>query len=302
MNVEESKLILRRIKNQLAEVDILADQSAISVKNSSEVRNALSNLIKIGLYTEVADSLLKSRLLRNRKVSTTTPIDSNNESSSKLRDDVLSLKVNVDILLEALDSIFVPNVPSEDIIRIKLPQVTNFADLEKASSDFKKAIEIPVLHPKLEGKLEILSAEPGSIWLIVSLGSIAALKLVAGTIWAAAVIKKKKHEAKIFEEHAKTLNLKNEMLATLVQAQKEAINTETKKEASALSSEFSLEEDPEYLEKLKLSMNILGEFLERGAKFYPGLSSSEEVSNLFPKYDELDKIESRIKLLKENGK
>lgn len=92
---------------------------------------------------------------------------------------------------------------STDVLLIRIPEIDSFDNLEKYAKDFKKAIEIPIIDSGTKGKVAILGADEGSIILYVSLGTVVAVTLIGKICWAAAVYKKKKAEAKIFEQHAK---------------------------------------------------------------------------------------------------
>ncbi|MBS4063365.1 MAG: hypothetical protein KGZ74_02345 [Chitinophagaceae bacterium] len=105
-------------------------------------------------------------------------------------------------------SILLPFFSREDLLLINIPELKSFDELSKFSVDLKKGIELPVIEKEIQGQVEIVSAGNGSIVLYVTLGTILAVKLIAGVCWAAAVIRKKNVEANIFEQHAKTLKLK----------------------------------------------------------------------------------------------
>ena len=136
--------------------------------------------------------------------------------NSIITNNIAKLKIGIEYLLRYDNQIENP----ENGLFIKLPEIQNFEDLTKVSNELKKAIEIPIIDQNDGGYIKIETAESGSIWLIISIGSLSAVNLIGAICWSAAVIRKKKAEAKIFEEHAKTLGLKNESLQTVIDAQK----------------------------------------------------------------------------------
>ena len=186
-----------------------------------------------------------------------------------------------------------------EVILILLTIVSRSGDsLSKISNELKKAIELPINDSGIEnGKTEIISAERGSIWLNISLGTVAAVKLVASITWAATYIRKKKAEAKIFEEHAKTLELKNEALSSIVDAQKEQLSNILQAEAIAIISEQYNHNDPETLKRLELSINTTANLIDRGVKILP-TTENESIKELFPDYKNLNLIQSAIKQIK----
>ncbi|WPO78638.1 hypothetical protein [Flavobacterium sp. KACC 22761] len=181
---------------------------------------------------------------------------------------------------------------------IKLPEVINFEDLSKVANDLKKSIEIPINDQQDGGYVQIQSAESGSIWLLISVGTISAVNLIGGICWAAAVLRKKKAEAKIFEEHARTLELKNDGLAQIIEAQKQQYKNILQAEAEEIANKNFNNNSPEVIERLKLSLTTTADLIDRGTKILP--SSDKELSQSFPNYSNLDLIESAIKKIANN--
>lgn len=210
---------------------------------------------------------------------------------------VKNLRIGIGFFIDQFE--FKNNSYKENELSIRLPELKTFSDLGKIANDFKKSIEIPLADSKVGGEVLIRTSEPGSIWLIVGVGTIGAVKLIGGIAWAAAVIKKKKSEAKIFEEHAKTLQLKNEELEILINAHRKQDERVLNSEAEAIAEKHYSHNDPETLERLKLSINSISELIDRGAKILPS-SSTNDSKNIFPDYDKLNLIESTINKLKGN--
>jgi len=182
---------------------------------------------------------------------------------------------------------------AESII-IRIPEIKSFDNLQKYANDFKKAIEIPITDKSIDGKVSILGADEGSIIFYISVGTIAAVKLIAGICWSAGVIRKKKAEAKIFEEHAKTLELKNDALSTFVEAQKIQLKNILDSEANAIANKAYSHNEPETIERLKLSISTVAELIDKGVQILP-ISKDAEIQKSFPNYKNLNLIESSIK-------
>jgi gamma-glutamyl phosphate reductase len=108
-------------------------------------------------------------------------------------------------------------------------------------------------------------------------------------------------EAKVFEQHAKTLELKNDALDTLVEAQKKQISNILANEAEAIANNHFDHKEPETIERLKLSISTISDLIEKGAKIIPS-SSDSDTTKLFPDYNSLSLIESSIKQLMSNDK
>lgn len=216
----------------------------------------------------------------------------NSTQSTEVENAIKSLRVKLETFKEIAETSKLFN--GSDTILIRIPEINSFDNLQKYASDFKKAIEIPVLDESIGGNVTILSADEGSIIFYISLGAVAAVKLVAGICWAAAVIKKKKAEANIFEQHAKTLELKNDALSSIIDAQKVQLKNILEAEATSIANNEYNHAEPETIERLKLSISTVAELIDKGVQILP-VSKEEDIQKSFPDYKNLNLIESTIK-------
>jgi len=291
MNIKEA---LDKIERNLSKLKFTSEFVSLqtsdlkyTAKNLVKLKEAINELSDIDFVKPQINALKSSALLKNHKDEDafTSP---ENEKITRIVDE---LRIGLTFLLSYYNSVV---TGGENVIEIKLPETKSFDELSKVSNDLKKAIEFPILDSNTDGNVEILTAENGSIWIIISVGTLAAVKLVASICWAAAVIRKKMAEAKIFEAHARTLDLKNEALSALVDAQNNQLQNIIQAEAEAIASKHYNNSDPETISRLKLSLETTADLIDRGSKILPN-SKVEEINKAFPDYNKLELIESSIK-------
>lgn len=292
MNVKE---ILSKINNSIKYIDFNASYNSgntekpYTAKNLTQLKDVVNELSDVDFIKDQIQALKATKLFENYK-------DEDIFTSSdhlKIQSIVNELKIGLKFLINYYYS---TNNYTDEVIHIKFPEIENFDDLSKTSNELKRAIEIPINESNTSGNVAILTAEKGSIWLIVSLGVASAVNLVAAICWSAAVIRRKNAEAKIFEAHAKTLELKNDALDILVKAQKEQISNILTAESEAILSKYYDHNDPETLARLKLSVTTVADLIDRGAKILPN-SEKDDIKKLFPDYNNLNLISSTIKQL-----
>jgi hypothetical protein len=189
MNLIEIKDI---IKNNIIGIDYQSryisttsnGPSQYEARNLNQLRRSLLNVSSIPYISREINSLKESWLFK----STNDVVQVESSEDTKVTGLVTRIKIGLEFLLRMLDE----NNYNEksEIIYTKLPEIKTFEDLSRFSNDLKKSIEIPVLESE-KGEVDIITAESGSIWLVVSLGTVSAVNLVAGICWAAAVIRKK---------------------------------------------------------------------------------------------------------------
>jgi hypothetical protein len=292
MNLLEVKDILRNNLTGIEYKSRYLANNKYEASNLKTLRDSLNNVSSIDYIQPELESLKSTWLFDS--YSDTIQIESPDDT--KVSSLVSRIKIGLQFLLRVLENNNHSN--KDDVVYIKLPEIKSFEELSRVSNDLKKGIEIPLREAE-KGDVDILTAESGSIWLVVSVATASAVNLIAAICVAAAVIRKKHAEAKMFEQHAKTLELKNDALETFVSAQKLQINNILTNEAEAIANKHYDHKENETIERLKLSINTIADLIERGAKILPSSSNSETVK-MFPDYNNLGLIESSIRQLTEN--
>lgn len=268
-------------------------ENPYEVGDLNKLRNSILEFEKIPFLNNSIEKLKNGFLFTN----TGNKLSLSALEHTELDSFVNTLRIGLEFFIKQFESNY--DQEDETSLAIKLPPLESFSDLSKVATDFKKAIEIPLLDSKIESDLNIKTAEPGSIWLMVGVGTTIAVNLIGGIAWAAAVIKRKNAEGNIFVEHARTLELKNAQIELYVNAQKKQLENILQNEAEAIASKHYSANDPEAIERLKLSISTVADLIEKGAKILP-TSKSDDIKQLFPEYDKLSLIESAIKKISEN--
>ena len=208
------------------------------------------------------------------------------------------------VILKGLRELAAQIVPvqNSETISIKLPEERDFTEVIKDLSAINSAISQNVLNEKISGVVVVKSWQPGSLWIDLYLGSPAAVGLVGGIAWSAAVVRKKWHEGTIMENIAGSMDIKNQMLEILRDGVKEHVKLVVESEAkNLLAHNFAEDDNREQIERLKLGIKTFADLIERGAEVHPALTAPENVKNLFPDFAKLDLIESKTKLLQEGN-
>ena len=253
------------------------------------------NIIKmVDIYDDEINLLLESDLYAttNDNLSTEdTRAISIYNTAKYLVDSASSLKVVFKKLLPQ---------SNEQSISIKLPEPSDLEALNKTMATVQKSVSQIISNDKIKGTTNINHWEFGSFWIELILGTQAAVSLIASSVWAAAVISKKFKENKLFELHARSMELKNDSLEDILNAQKELTNKLLENEAqSVLDEHFDDNNDNEQLERLKLTIKTFATLIQNGAEIHPSIMAPEKVQNLFPNYKNIDMLTTRIKQIED---
>ncbi|WP_346239379.1 hypothetical protein ABDK00_006675 [Niabella insulamsoli] len=264
-----------------------SDDKPFLAKDVKSLRRALKNLSVIPIIKPELDALQSTPLFKDPQ----NKLYLSHLENEKIHDIILQIRSGLNYLLRSVESYGNP----DSLITVKLPEAKTFEDMSRVCNELKKAIDVPINDLSDGSQVNILTAESGSVWLIVGLGLPTAAILIAKLYYASAVVRKKNAECKMFEAHARSLELKNDALESLVAAQKAHTSSILQSEAEAIANGVHSDTDPQIVERLKMSISSFSDLMDKGLQLLPTPGSSDEIRQLFPENTSLNLIESSIK-------
>lgn len=289
---------LKEIENYLQQVDFKKVRLNIgelgygerTLSNINAFKKFLNIMKKVDIYDDEINLLLESDLY-------TTTSDNLSTEDTKAIKIYNTAKYLVDSAT-SLNIVFKKLLPqsNEQSISIKLPKPSDFEALNKTMATVQKSISQIISNETIKGTTNINYWEFGSFWIELILGTQAAVGLIASSVWSAAVISKKFKENKLFEQQARSMEIKNESLEDILNTQKELTNQLLENEAqNVLDKHFNNNNDNEQLERLKLTIKTFATLIQNGAEIHPSIMAPEKVQNLFPNYKNIDMLTTQIK-------
>ena len=225
----------------------------------------------------------------------------NPEAVTETRNCVTKLVTAIESLRGFFNDMKLP-APADNQVFVRLSHVENLTELSRQIEILEKALSQTILDSKLGGKLEVASVDNGSVWLLLIVGTPAAVTFIGGLAWAAAVVFKKAQEGLLVQQHVGSLKIKNEALDQIREAQGKLLNEMVEAEARHLDKEtYGEDESPERLKRIQFAIESLQTLIEKGAEIHPALNAPEQVSNLFPNFKNLGLVESKIKQIPERS-
>jgi hypothetical protein len=187
-------------------------------------------------------------------------------------------------------------------ISVRLSHVDSLTELSMQIEILEKALSQTILDAKLGGKLEVAAVDNGSVWLLLIVGTPAAVTFIGGLAWAAVVVYKKAQEGLLVQQHVESLKIKNDALGQIREAQGKLLNEMVEAEARHLEMEtFGEDANPDRLKRIEFAIESLQKLIEKGAEIHPALNAPEDVKNLFPNFKKLGLVESKIKQISEKS-
>jgi hypothetical protein len=298
-------MTLREIRVALDKIDLstpLLTSEPSPIANSLRIRNLnvfrtrFLSLDSIPFFSK-EKQLVKSSFLFQ---SVSDLLDHNASQVQEMSRILESVRLGAEALKGALASIL--PAPDETTIIVKLPEAKDLEEIIGFLSTLQRALAANVINSKINGQVAVKSWQPGSLWLDIYLGSAAAITLVGGMVWSAAVIRKKQTEVKVLEKIVDSMEIKNQMLDGIRKGVEDHIQMVVESEAVNLAAHnFDKSDNREQIERLKMGIKDLAGLIEKGAEIHPALTAPEDVKNLFPDFTKLELIESKQKLIPENN-
>jgi hypothetical protein len=299
-------MTLREIRMALDKMDLSTPMFVIgpvpqngalgSVGNLNVFRTRMASFDSVPFFVKEKQTIKNSFLFQ-------TISDQLNHDRNQLQDMLRiaeSIRLGAEALKGALTSIL--PAPDETTVVVKLPDAKDLEEVIGYLSTLQRSFAANVINSKINGQVSVKSWQPGSLWLDVYLGSAAAVTLVGGMVWSAAVIRKKQTEVKVLEKIVDSMEIKNQMLDGIRKGVEDHIQMVVESEAVNLAAHnFDKSDNREQIERLKMGIKDLAGLIEKGAEVHPALTAPEDVKNLFPDFTKLELIESKQKLIPENN-
>jgi len=243
------------------------------VQNFNIVISAVKALAQIEFIKPYTTEFLENEVVaQNERALLISIADS---SFNQILRNLKELKIAANMLLDFVEK---RKPLLNNSLLIKLPPLKTFEDLSKVANEFKLSIDIP-LH-EIKEDLIIEKAEEGSIWLTI-VTTVAGLRLLSGLVSAGLRIAKANAEMKWHDEQSRTIGLKNDIIESIIEAQKEFIKKNIGDEAIFIFSQ----DNPQTLERFKLSIEMIADLIDRGPQIRPGKIDDADIKNSFPDFE-----------------
>lgn len=265
------------------------DYSVYTVKGLIDLRKVINILEKNELYLNRVNRMKSMNWYNSFK----DTMAINSSDSSQILSFVDFIKNSSEGITDFLQILKIDE--HEYVLNIYLPKIYSFSDLASLSNDLKKCIELPSID--VGGNATVVSAQPGSIWLVIAFATSASISIIGKIIKIATQANVEIQKGKIFANYAKNLELNNEIQKTIMDAQKKMVDEIINKEIEEAKKDIDHKDDITKIDRLKLAVTKMAELLRRDIKFLPSPKLDLEIKSEFPENTEIDTIGEELKKL-----
>ena len=173
---------------------------------------------------------------------------------------------------------------------IKMPEFYDLGEFAKCIEDLNFIIkQCPYLNDK-DGQIKYGTIDVGSTWLTFAIGGAAATTIISNLAKIVDnAIKMKSHitTVKMQEEALRTLEVKDEIAAEVLEAYKKANRVLTQNAVTELERELGELNDGEERDKVGKTLEKLAFWMDKGMQIYSAIDAPTEIKDVFPKQQEV---------------
>ncbi|OCL97689.1 hypothetical protein AAX29_01842 [Aliarcobacter thereius] len=185
--------------------------------------------------------------------------------------------------------------PSENELSIKLPTTNNLEDLLKDMSKIEKQLSIIVNDKEVDTYITLSKWEYGSYWIDIAIGTSFAISLIGSISWSAAYISSLIKKNKEHTLYLQKIETDAQMLSAI--KEKQLLYLDKLYETEVLNIQenyFDNKENNERNKKIKDTIKLFADIIQRGGEFQPSLISPKEIKDSYPDFKNIEHIPSKV--------
>lgn len=267
------------------------------LKNAKQITDLLTPLLPIGGVGNVVESIFST----DETFYKGTPAVFTEKEKEKILDLTANIRRSLNTIYGMCRTLGVSQ--NSNGFDIKLPPDITLDELADCTSDLRKAFSVCPLFQNEGEEIRFLGVDVGSAWLtftVVSAGAALTcyiLNNLAAVVDKLMVIREHNAVCRQQEELARASKLKNDLLEKIVEANKMIIKGQMQDAAAELASARGQTEDPEAVERIRGSMELLNKWLDRGMQIYASIDAPEEAKAAFPPVERQSLPDAVVKAL-----
>lgn len=289
----------------------------MKVTNKTTAREATWSIKSWAERSKVLNELAKMKPLRTpaREVYEAIPVVYRDQDefdiSGTVKDRFVAARgkliVAMETVIDMYETINPKKVIDEDYgFDIKMPEFDDLGEFSKCMEDLDFVMkQCPYLNDK-DGQIKYGSIDVGSTWLtfiIVGVGATTIMTNLAKIVDIAIKIKSHITTVKMQEEALRSVEIRDEIAAEVLDAYKKANRILTQNSVAELERELGELKDGEEKDKAGKTLEKLGYWMDKGMQIYSSIDAPVEIKDVFPLQQETNFLsDDLIKLLENKEK
>ncbi|MCT7581569.1 hypothetical protein N5U12_06200 [Aliarcobacter butzleri] len=185
--------------------------------------------------------------------------------------------------------------PNENELSIKLPTTNNLENLLKDMNKIEKQLSIIVNDKEINTFMTLSKWEYGSYWLDITIGTSFAISLIGSISWSAAYIASLIKKDKEHSLYLQKIETDAQMLSAIKEKQLLYLDKLYETEVLHIQENyFENKENNERNKKIKDTIKLFADIIQRGGEFQPSLISPKEIKDSYPDFKNIEHIPSKV--------
>lgn len=286
----------------------------MKVTNKTTAREATWSIKSWAERSKVLNELAKMKPLRTpaREVYEAIPVVYRDQDefdiSGTVKDRFVAARgkliVAMETVIDMYETINPKKVIDEDYgFDIKMPEFDDLGEFSKCMEDLDFVMkQCPYLNDK-DGQIKYGSIDVGSTWLtfiIVGVGATTVMTNLAKIVDIAIKIKSHITTVKMQEEALRSVEIRDEIAAEVLDAYKKANRILTQNSVAELERELGELKDGEEKDRAGKTLEKLGYWMDKGMQIYSSIDAPVEIKDVFPLQQETNFLSDDLIKLLEN--
>lgn len=256
----------------------ISNSSNVSLSGFREATGATLSLKETGILQEEVSAVLSHFEIVNC-VSSEIVVHTNTGHSFYAA--INDLRTKASIVCSVCNEFLGQELPHH--IHVKLPCSKDLDKTIKDMASLKLALEQALLHPIINGNVELVAFERGSSWIEISLGGMLATRFLSDMLKLVYYAKNKEKELEAKREMVRHLQLQNDLKEKVIDAIDDELEAHYSQSIDGLLTEVGIDpKEPEYPNRLAHSLRLLTGLIGQGLEVHPALLTPPEDLPAFP--------------------
>lgn len=250
--------------------------------NSEIIRNILDELSPITSLNKIINSIINTSVGFEQSE---MPINFDQRNRNIFFAEYRELVNRVHTIIDLFESI--DYIKEHNGFDIKLPPEMSLLELSKCTKDLNTVFSTCPLLINVDGSITFSAVDVGSIWLSFVIGGAATtsiITMIAALVDKALIIRSHYLTTKEQAERIRSLQLGNDILEEAKNLNQQIGKKLLEQTSEDLAKEHNID-DPEDLERLKHSIQLLSDWMSKGMEVYAAINAPAETKAVFPPVD-----------------
>lgn len=290
MRLVEVRSVLRACIEDLSVTATGVGKGLVRLSGFKKAIEAAQHIKSSGVFADECDAVLDETLIlaHGDAIVLEQPIH------ARLQNAISILVQKSKLLLEVLGDVIPEHYPQ--VVSVRLPDSLGLKGVATLLEKLEQTLDQLIVNPHIEGKVQLLGFDRGSLWVDLAFGSIMATTFVINVVRIYHEDRERRAKAKVKEGLEEDFKSDIALRDRVRKHYADLLDLEMKKAKSELLASFRVpSDDHEYLGRFNAAYKQLADLLDGGLEVHPALlKDTPPAEVLMPNWKRIDQAGRRM--------